>query len=125
MKGIGIMFIGTLMTIPLLTIAAAPTMTPGGAVQALSVGTAQLVLAFVAVIEFLGITFVFNLWRRAMELRHAEEKANSERLIQVISHNSAVIEQNKDAYHRHSRSIDTFKEAVIGFTEVIRKCEGK
>jgi len=118
MKLLSTLFLGTLLSIPVLG-----QLNPDDAIGELSIGTAQMVLSYVAVIEFLAIGLMFSIWRKDI---------SSDLLAKLLAENSVAIAQNADASHRVSKALDGFNVSVLTvdgainrMSEVIRKCEGK
>lgn len=74
--------------------------TPEGAFNALAIGTAQCVLAMVAVIEFLAIGLMFSIWRKDIATDRENDKENSTVLIDLLSRNSVALSDNAQASHR-------------------------
>ena len=120
MKMLSLMFLGTLTAIPVIG-----EITPEGAFDALSVGTAQCVLAMVAVVEFLAIGFMFSIWRRDIAKDRASDKENSTILVELLFKNSVALSDNAQSSHRQAKSLDALERSVSGFTAVVSKCEKK
>jgi len=126
MKLLSTLFVGTLLSIPAIGQINADT-----AIGELSIGTAQMVLAYVAVIEFLAIGLMFSIWRKDLAIDRTTDKENSATLSTLLAENSVAISQNADASHRVSKALDGFEKSVLTvdgsinrMSEVIRKCEG-
>ena len=118
MKGLSLMFLGTLTAIPVIG-----EITPEGAFNALAIGTAQCVLAMVAVIEFLAIGLMFSIWRKDIARDRSLAQENSTVLAALLSKNSVALSDNAQSNHRHAKSIDALERSVAGFTAVVSKCE--
>lgn len=125
MKTISLLFVGTLASIPIIG-----QLTPEGAVETMSVGTAQAVLAMVAVIEFLAIALMFSIWRKDIAKDRELDKENSGILTALLSKNSVALSDSAQACHRQSKSIDGLERSVgglersvAGFTAVVSKCD--
>ena len=125
MRGMSYLFLGTVLVIPVIG-----QINPETAVDKLAVGTAQMVLAMVAVVEFLALAFFFRLWRKDVASDKADLKANAETLSKLLAQNSVALSDNAQASHRTSKALDGLERSVSGFsdavnrsTEVIRKCE--
>jgi len=126
-KGLATAFIGTIIAIPVIG-----QITPEDAVQHLAVGTAQAILALVAVVEFIALGFFFKMWRKDVAEGKKDAKETSELLQKLLADNSVALSRNADAGHRQSEAIEGLTESVASFsrsidrnTEVIRKCEGR
>jgi len=127
MKLLSTLFLGTLLSIPVLG-----QLNPDDAIGELSIGTAQMVLSYVAVIEFLAIGLMFSIWRKDISSDRRTDKEHSDLLAKLLAENSVAIAQNADASHRVSKALDGFNVSVLTvdgainrMSEVIRKCEGK
>jgi len=118
MKGISLLFLGTLSVIPIIG-----QITPNDAVDTLAVGTAQCVLAMVAVVEFLAIGLMFSIWRKDIAKDRDSDADNAKILSDLIAKNSVALSDNAQSNHRHAKSIDALERSVAGFTAVVSKCE--
>ena len=125
MKGLSAAFLGTVIAIPVVG-----QISPEGAVDAISVGNVQTVLAYAAVIEFIALSTLFALWRKDVVRQQERSEEKAKELSELLAQNTAVIAQNKDAGHRQAhalealeQSVSTFSDAVNRNSEVIRKCE--
>ena len=127
MKGLSALFFGTLVSIPVVG-----QITPEGAVDQLAVGNAQMVLAMIAVVEFLAITVMFSIWRKDVATDRQGDKDNAEALSKLLTVSSVAVSDNAQASHRLSKSMDevektlgSFSVAIDRNSEVVKKCEVK
>ena len=100
-------FMGSIIGIPILGLFGDPT-------NDLATGSAQLILAILAVIEGLALYKMFQLWRQDVRDQRKKDEARQEVLQQLIAENTA-------AQALSAESNKQFKEAVYHFATVIEK----
>ena len=112
---------------------------PATAVDKLAVGTAQFVLAAIAVAEAIAIGYMFFTQRKDIQRERAEMKEQlnasvglTAKVTAALADNTSALQHHSIATHRHSDAVESFQrsvekvdETLISFREVIRKCEGK